>query len=71
MADFDIYNDPQPQMRNAGFPTLVKPTVAQLKAALTTFNATSYSPARLNAMTKQDMLNAVRVHGLTVNTSVS
>ncbi len=70
MADYDIYNSPVPQ-RKGGFPVLALPTVAQLKAALTAFNATSYSAARLHAMTKQDMLNAVRVHGLTVNTSAS
>lgn len=70
MADFDLYNDKQPQRRNTGFPVLGRPTIAQLKAALTAFNATSYSAARLNAMTKTDMIHAIRTHGLTVNTTL-
>lgn len=68
MADFDIKNDVQPKRKNNG---VVAPTIAQLKAALTAFNATSYSPARLLAMTENDLLNAIRVHGLTVNTTVA
>lgn len=66
MADFDIYNDVQPQRKNNADR---KPTIAQLKAALTAFNSTSYSAARLNAMTENDMMNAIRVHGLTINTT--
>lgn len=66
MADFDIYNDKLPQRKNNADR---KPTIGQLKAALTAFNATSYSPARLNAMTENDLMNAIRVHSLTVNTT--
>lgn len=44
-----------------------KPTVEALRTALTTFSATSYSTTRLNAMTKLDMINAARIHGLTVD----
>lgn len=44
-----------------------KPTVEALRTALNTFNATSYSTVRLNAMTKLDMFNAARIHGLTVD----
>jgi hypothetical protein len=44
-----------------------KPIVSALRTALNTYNATSYSTTRLNAMTKLDMLNAARIHGLTVD----
>lgn len=44
-----------------------KPTVGALRTALTTFNSTSYSTTRLNAMTRLDMINAARIHGLTVD----
>lgn len=68
MADFDIRNDVQPKRKNS---VVTSPTIGQLKVALNGFNSTSYSVARLNSMTENDMLNAIRVHGLTVNTTVS
>lgn len=36
-------------------------TIASLKARLTAFNATSYTPARLAAMSYNDLVYAVRV----------
>lgn len=42
------------------------PKISDLKAALTTFNSTSYTADRLNAMTYNDLVHACVVHGLTV-----
>lgn len=67
MADFDIYNDKLPRRV---YNTDRKPTIAQLKAALTAFSATSYSTARLHAMSENDLIAACRLHGLTVNTTL-
>lgn len=47
-------NVPLTEVTNAG-------TVAALKARLTALNGTSYTAARLNSMTKNDMLYALRV----------
>lgn len=66
MVDYDRQNDVTPQnptKRLAG----TKPTVTELKAALTAFNATSYSAARLLSMTENDCIYACKLHGLTVN----
>lgn len=37
-------------------------SIAAMRARLTAINATSYSAARLNAMTKNDMIYAIRLH---------
>jgi len=63
MPDFDV--------RNSTTPLLVhdkphKPDIAALKAALTTYNATSYTPARMNTMTYDDLIYACRTHSLAV-----
>ncbi len=63
MADYDL--------PNAGTPTqAVKrptaPTVANLKSALNTYNATSYTAARMLTMTYNDLVYACRLHGLSV-----
>jgi cytoplasmic iron level regulating protein YaaA (DUF328/UPF0246 family) len=42
------------------------PKVSSLRTALTAYNGTSYSAARLDDMTKNDMIYAARIHGLTV-----
>lgn len=62
MAQHDVYNDPAPQ--NALRP-LRTPKISTMRAALTSYNATSYSADRLNDMTRNDMFNACKVHGLT------
>jgi hypothetical protein len=45
-------------------------TIAQLKSALTAYNSTSYTPARMFTMTYNDLTYAARLHGLTVNTTL-
>ena len=42
------------------------PKISDLKAALTTFNSTSYTADRLNQMTYNDLVHACVVHNLTV-----
>jgi len=64
MANHDVKNDVAPVNQ---FKPPSEPTVAELRAALTTYNATSYSTDRLNAMSDNDMIYACRLHGLTVN----
>lgn len=44
--------------------------ISQLKAALTAYNSTSYTPARMFTMTYNDLVNAARTHNLTVNTTL-
>lgn len=63
MANFDVKNDVAPTNR---FKPPSSPTIAALRAALTTYSATSYTADRLNAMTENDMIYAARLHGLTV-----
>lgn len=63
MALFDVKNDVTPV--NTLKPPSA-PTVAALRTALTTYNATSYSVDRLNTMSENDMVYAARLHGLTV-----
>ena len=43
------------------------PSLVNLKAALTTYNATSYTAARMNQMSKNDLILACTLHGLTVS----
>lgn len=63
MANFDIKSDTTP--KNNAVPP-VGPSITALRSALSTFNATSYSNDRLDAMSENDMVYAARVHGLTV-----
>lgn len=67
MADYDIYNDKLPKRLNNADR---KPTIAQLKAALTAGDATTFTAARLNSMTETDMISACRIRGYTVNTTL-
>jgi len=67
VADFDIYNDKLPKRVNNADR---KPTIAQLKAALTAGDATTFTTARLNSMTEIDLINACRTRGYTVNTTL-
>jgi len=64
MADFDIANDGY-NPTNIWSP-LQKPSIAGLKAALTAFNATTFSASKLNLMSRNDMLYAARVNGVAV-----
>lgn len=64
MANHDVLNDVAP-VNALKRPS--KPTVSALRTALNTYSATSYSTDRLNAMTKNDMVYAARLHGLTVD----
>jgi hypothetical protein len=63
MAYHDVYLDPTPQ--NALKP-MADPKVTSLRSALLAYNATSYSQARLNDMTKNDMMHAAKLHGLAI-----
>ena len=64
MADHDIKYDTLPAN------TLVRPRgpkIADMKTALSGVNGgASYTPSRLNTMSKNDMVSACRIHGLTV-----
>ena len=63
MADFDTQNDTTPVLTTAR--KGIKPTIAAMKAALTTFSASSYTADRLNAMTEDDLVYACKTHALT------
>lgn len=63
MANHDIRNDVEPT-QVLKMPSL--PTISALRTALDTHSSTSYSSDRLNAMSKNDMISAARLHGLTV-----
>lgn len=43
-----------------------KPTIAALKSALNTYNATSYTASRMMSMTKNDLIFACKTHSLSV-----
>ena len=64
MPAYDILYDTTPSNR-ASRPR--GPSLVNLKAALTTYNATSYTAARMNQMSKNDLILACTLHGLTVN----
>lgn len=68
MAAIDIYNDKLPKRTNNR--VVGKPTMAQLKTALQTADAAYFTTARLNTMTRNDLLNAARVRNVTVNTTL-
>lgn len=63
MAGFDVKNDVTPAQK---WDQPSTPTIAAMKAALTTHNATSYSATRLNTMTELDLIYACRQHNLSV-----
>lgn len=63
MANYDIKYDTAPA-NTFGKPR--GPKISDLRSALTTFSSTTYTADRLNAMTKNDMIHAVNLHGLTV-----
>lgn len=63
MADLDVRNDITPLLVNK--PTAA-PTITLMKAALTTYNSTSYSAATMRAMSERDLQYACKLHGLTV-----
>ena len=65
MPNFDVRNDTTPIMKYAGRGA-EKPTIAAMKSALTTHNATSYTATRMNTMTYNDLLYACQEHGLSV-----
>lgn len=65
MAIHDIKNDSTPF--NSLKPP-AKPKISDLRTALLTVNSgNSYNADRLNAMSKNDMIYAARLHGLTVD----
>ena len=64
MPAYDIRYDTTPSNR-ASRPR--GPSLVNLKAALTTYNATSYTAARMNQMSKNDLVLACTLHGLTVS----
>lgn len=63
----DIYNDPTPKRRNN---KTVKPTMTELKNALTAADGTYFTAARLRTMTRNDLINACRVRNVAVNTTL-
>jgi hypothetical protein len=63
----DIFNDKAPKRRNN---RTVKPTIQELRTALQTADATYFTNARLAPMTRNDLVNACRVRGVAVNTSL-
>lgn len=64
MPTFDIRYDTTPANR-ASRPR--GPSLVNLKAALTTYSATSYTAARMNQMSKNDLVLACTLHNLTVS----
>lgn len=63
MANTDVRNDIAPKQ---GFTKPSLPTIAALRTALKAAKPSSYTDDRLNTMTRNDMLYAVRVEGVTV-----
>lgn len=63
MPEFDIKHDTTPQ-NPFGKPR--GPKISDLKTALSTHSATSYSTVRLSQMSKNDLIHACQLHGLTV-----
>lgn len=63
MPQHDLLNDVTP--KNTNRPP-VGPTVAALKSALSTYNSTSYPATYLNTATKNDLIYAAKLHGLSV-----
>lgn len=71
MADYDVIHDPQPQLPavNDISGLAGRPTIANLKAALTAYNSTTYTADRLAARTYNDLVHACKLHGLTPTTT--
>ena len=63
MANFDIKYDTTPQNR---FNRPRGPKISDMRTALTTFSASSYTADRLNVMSENDMISACVTHNLTV-----
>ena len=63
MAIHDVVAGPQTQNTNR---RITGPKISDLRAALTAYNSTSYSAARLDGMLKNDMVSACKIHKLTV-----
>lgn len=63
MAEFDVKNDVVPN--NKVRPPSA-PTISAMRSALSTFNSTTFSAARLNSMTELDMVKACRDNSLSV-----
>ena len=63
MPVFDIKYDTTPQNR---FGKPRGPKISDMKTALSTYSATSYTTERMNQMTKNDLVSACNIHGLTV-----
>lgn len=63
MADHDVIADPAPQLPALNKPATHqgRPTVAALKASLTTKSATTFTADRLNTMTWNDLVYADRI----------
>lgn len=66
MADFHVKSDTVPALGALSSVSTLRPTVAALKTALTAFNSTSYSAARMHTMTYNDLVYAARLHSLSV-----
>jgi hypothetical protein len=63
----DIYNDKAPKRRNN---RTNKPTMQELRTALQTADAAYFTNARLAPMTRNDLINAARVRGVAVATTL-
>lgn len=63
MPVFDQRYDTAPQNKSA---RPRGPKISDLKAALTTFNSTTYTTDRLNQMSYNDLVYACNAHNLTV-----
>lgn len=69
MADFDVIYDPAPQLPlvNDRSGIAGRPSIANLRTALAAVNGgASYTAARLNVMTYNDLVHAAKLHGLSV-----
>lgn len=64
MPAFDIRYDTTPQNKQ-GRPR--GPKISDMKTALTTFSASSYTADRLNQMSENDLVYACVTHNLTVS----
>ena len=64
MADFDVLNDTTPALKNKQADQF--PKISALKTALKAKSSTSYSDKRLATMTKNDLIYAARLEGVSV-----
>lgn len=60
-AAIDVYNDVAPKRANN---KIVAPTQAELRDALQDANGTYYTDARLNKLTRNDLISATRDEGI-------